>query len=79
MLFPEPDAPAHGPNPSVNSLPATNPCPIPAYAAEDEYETKPYKGFKRVFRIIIDGDAASYYYPSAEIITVQPLEEIQTD
>ena len=78
MFFPEPDAPAHGPNPSVNSLPATNPCPIPAYAAEDEYETKPYKGFKRVFRIIIDGDAASYYYPSAEIITVQPLEEIQT-
>ena len=78
MFSPEPEIPAHGPNPSVIPPSEAGPFCQPEPVAEDEFETKTYSGFKRVFRIIIDGDAASYYYPSAEIITVQPLEEIET-
>ena len=78
MFSPEPEIPAHGPNPSVIPQSEAGPFYWPEPVAEDEFETKTYSGFKRVFRIIIDGDAASYYYPSAEIITVQPLEEIET-
>ena len=68
---------SHGPNPSICSEPVYDLYSAPG-SDENEYETTHYSGFKRVFRIIIDGDAASYYYPSAEIITVQPLEEMQT-
>jgi len=78
MFFPEPEAPAHGPYLSVSLQTSPSLYSPAGNGTDDEYETKPYKGFKRVFRIIIDGDAASYYYPSAEIITVQPLEEMAT-
>ncbi len=78
MFFPEPEAPARGPSPSVSLQPSASLNSPAGNGTEDEFETKSYKGFKRVFRIIIDGDAASYYYPSAEIITVQPLEEMAT-
>ncbi len=60
----------HGPNPSVSSPSGDDP--------KNGYENKYYSHFKRVFRIVIDGDAGSYYYPSADIIAVQPLEEIKT-
>ena len=78
MFFPEPEMPAHGPYPSAGSQSAAGIYSSGVNINEDEYETKSYSGFKRVFRIIIDGDAASYYYPSAEIITVQPLEEMES-
>jgi TANFOR domain-containing protein len=77
VLAPEEDQ-GHGPNSTVYSQTSGDIFASVESAPEDEYETTHYSGFKRVFRIIIDGDAASYYYPSAEIITVQPLEEIQT-
>ena len=78
MFFPEPKVPAHGPYPSFDAQSAASLNPSAGNVVDDDYETKSYSGFKRVFRIIIDGDAASYYYPSAEIITVQPLEEMET-
>lgn len=78
MFFPEPEMPAHGPYPSFDTQCAASLNPSAGTADDDEYESKSYSGFKRVLRIIIDGDAASYYYPSAEIITVQPLEEMET-
>ncbi len=69
MLFAPAENYAHGPNPSESSPLGSDP--------KSEYENKHYSNFKRVFRIVIDGDAGSYYYPSADIITVQPLEEIK--
>ncbi len=68
---------AHGPNSSIYSESSGDLYARSEDAPDDEYKTTNYSGIKRVFRIIIDGDAASYYFPSAEIITVQPLEEIQ--
>jgi TANFOR domain-containing protein len=79
MFAPELENPAHGPSTSsIWSQPSDELYTTSGSVDEDEFETKSYTGFKRVFRIIIDGDAASCYYPSAEIITVQPLEEIKT-
>lgn len=70
MLYAPEEDNAHGPNPSDFFSSGTDP--------KSEYQNKHYSNFRRVFRIVIDGDASSYYYPSAEVITVQPLEEIKT-
>lgn len=37
-----------------------------------------YATFQRVFRIVIDGDAADYYYPSKEVVVIQPFENCTT-
>lgn len=56
-----------GPNPEQAS---------PASAAANSSESKsiPHTKFSRVFRIVIDGNTAGYYYPSKETIEIQPFE-----
>jgi len=58
------------------------PCPQPApaidEATESDYKETKYPEFKRIFRIVIDGDKSSYYYPSKDIVKIQPFENMQT-
>ena len=61
----------HGPYPSSAS-PAGEPTP------GNSTTTTNYNIFKRQFRIVIDGDKSDYYYPSREVIEIQPFESMTT-
>lgn len=61
---------AHGPNPS-NSSTASG-------SGTSNSNSTHYSTFSRVFRIVIDGDLADYYYPSKEVVVIQPLEKCVT-
>jgi len=63
MLFAPIDEYGHGPQPST-------PAPMP----ETSSSSQKYSDFRRTFRIVIDGESAPYYYPSANVIEVQPFE-----
>ena len=56
----------HGPNPSI--------APALAPAGNSEEKSTSYSDFKRIFRVVIDGNQGQYYYPSKDVITIQPFE-----
>lgn len=55
----------HGPKPSTPVMPPTQ-------------TSKSYDQFRRTFRIVIDGDKASYFYPSIDVIEIQPFESMNS-
>lgn len=55
---------AHGPSPWEPEIPSN----------ESEVTTKHYENFRRTFRIVIDGNSAPYYYPSKDVIEIDPFE-----
>ena len=55
---------AHGPSPWEPEMPSN----------ESETTSKHYKEFRRTFRIVIDGNSAPYYYPSKDVIEIDPFE-----
>ncbi|HRZ96881.1 MAG TPA: hypothetical protein P5084_04950, partial [Paludibacter sp.] len=74
MEFAPIDEYGHGPQPSTpvatpNETLSTN---------SSITDLNKYTDFRRTFRIVIDGDAAPYYYPSAEVIEIQPFENQST-
>ena len=54
----------HGPSPSMAEPPPNS----------SSDEPQKFQVFRRVFRIVIDGDRAPYYYPSKEVIELNPFE-----
>lgn len=63
----------HGPNPSnSNSSAGGN------EGGSSKSQSAHYNTFSRVFRIAIDGGASDYYYPSKEVVVIQPLENCVT-
>lgn len=55
------------------------PAPFEASSMDDSKQTSTaYSQFKRVFRVVIDGESAPYYYPSKEVIEVQPFQNQTT-
>lgn len=71
MFSPLEDEIIHGPNPSTVA-PAAEPTP------ENSTTSTKYDSFRRQFRIVIDGDKSDYYYPSREVIEIQPFESMTT-
>jgi len=63
---------SHGPNPSEGDV------NFSADNGNDKTQSSTYKNFSRVFRIVIDGNASDYYYPSKDVIVIQPFENCAT-
>jgi TANFOR domain-containing protein len=55
---------AHGPNPEIPGIPS----------GDVDFTEQEFSQFRRTFRIVIDGDNAPFYYPSREVIEIQPFE-----
>ncbi|HNW50350.1 MAG TPA: hypothetical protein PKH79_04655, partial [Prolixibacteraceae bacterium] len=55
----------HGPNPGTPEVPS----------GDNSYSTQSFSEFRRTFRIVIDGDNAPFYYPSKDVIEIQPFEK----
>ncbi len=55
------------------------PAPFDASAMDDSKQTSTvYSQFKRIYRIVIDGESAPYYYPSKEVVEIQPFQNQTT-
>ena len=61
----------HGPNPSNSTSTSSG-------NGTSNSTSTHYSTFSRVFRIVIDGDVADYYYPSKDVVVIQPLENCVT-
>jgi len=55
---------AHGPNPEMPEVPS----------GDNSYTEQAFDQFRRTFRIVIDGDNAPFYFPSRNVIEIQPFE-----
>ncbi len=63
-----------GPNPT----PALLPEPEPSGSSNKNESVKNVKNLRRVLRIVIDGEPGQSYYPSKDVIEVQPFENRTT-
>lgn len=55
---------SHGPSPVMDE----------PTLSEDDSNPQYFEQFKRTFRIVIDGDRAPYFYPSKDVIELDPFE-----
>lgn len=57
----------HGPSPVMDE-PTSN---------SEESQSQYFKQFKRTFRVVIDGNNAPFYYPSKDVIELDPFESTE--
>ncbi|WP_212122785.1 TANFOR domain-containing protein [Bacteroides pyogenes] len=62
-----------GPNPSMYPNVAPFPSPQQAYPGPSATMRK-YEQLKRVFRVVIEGSTKSDYFPSKDVVVIQPFE-----
>lgn len=67
-----------GPNPLMYPNAEPSPAPQQASSASSPFSKRNYNELKRVFRMVIEGESKSNYFPSKDVVIIQPFEISET-